>query len=161
MALLKLAAILLAGGATLVPAAAATSSSTSGTSAPAAKPAAASAPVVLDCVGSPLTRPSKYVLACGDGNNYLTGVHWSAWSAQSATATATDVANDCKPYCAAGHFHDFPVDVRLDQPVPWTGHPGQVRFTQLTLDFPGARPTGMPAHFVWPLPKPAGAVAGA
>jgi hypothetical protein len=162
MALLKLAAILLAGGATLVPAAAATSASTSGAhrSAPAASPTAV-LPVVLDCVGAPQTRPATFVLACGDGNNYLTGLRWSTWSADSATGTGTDAANDCKPYCAVGHFHDFPVEVRLDQPVPWAGHPGQVRYTRLTLDYPGARPTGMPAHFVWPLPRPANAVVGA
>jgi hypothetical protein len=162
MAPLKLAAILLAGGATLVPAATAT---TSTTSAPSAAQAAASpsrpAPVVLDCLGAPKTRPATFVLACGDGNNYLTGVRWSAWSTGSATGKATDQANDCTPYCAAGHFHGYPVNVRLDAPVPWTGHPGQQRFTRLTLDYPGARPAGMPAHFVWPLPRPANAVAGA
>ncbi|WP_042383439.1 hypothetical protein [Streptacidiphilus melanogenes] len=165
MALLKLAAVLLVGGATLIPAATATTSTTSAehapaTSAPAAAPAPAPAPVVLDCTGKPQTRPATYVLACGDGNNYLTGAKWSTWAAGSATGTATDQANDCVPYCAAGHFHGFPVDVRLDQPVPWTGHPGQVRYTRLTLDYPGARPTGMPAHFVWPLPRPVNAVAG-
>jgi hypothetical protein len=163
MAPLKLAAILLVGGATLIPAATATSSTTSGspTSAkPAASAATTPAPVVLDCAGTPQTRPATFVLACGDGNNYLAGATWSTWSAASATGTATDQANDCVPYCAAGHFHGYPVDVRLDEPVPWTGHPGQERYTRLTLDYPGARPAGMPAHFVWPLPRPASAVAG-
>ncbi|SEM06083.1 hypothetical protein [Streptacidiphilus jiangxiensis] len=160
MALLKLAAILLAGGATLVPAAAATSSSTSGSHQP-AKPASSTTVVLLDCAGKAQTKPATYVLACGDGNNYLTGLHWSTWSADAATGTGTDVANDCKPYCAAGHFHSFPVNVRLTEPVPWTGHPGQLRYTSLTLDFTGARPPGMSATVTWPLPKPAAAVAGA
>ncbi|WP_042364741.1 hypothetical protein [Streptacidiphilus neutrinimicus] len=166
MALLKLAAILLVGGATLIPAATATVSTTSAEHASAnsaksgASAAPAPAPVVLDCAGKPQTRPATYVLACGDGNNYLSGAKWSTWSTGSATGTATDQANDCVPYCAAGHFRGFPVKVRLDQPVPWTGHPGQVRYTRITLDYPGARPTGMPAHFVWPLPRPVNAVAG-
>ncbi|RAG83862.1 hypothetical protein DN069_19840 [Streptacidiphilus pinicola] len=160
MALLKLAAILLAGGATLVPAATATTSTTSGAHQSAASASSTSTSVLLDCAGAPQTRPGTYMLACGDGNNYLTGVQWSTWSADSATAKATDQANDCTPYCAVGHFHGYPVDVRLDEPVPWTGHPGEQRFSRLTLDYPGARPPGMPAHFVWPLPKPANAVAG-
>jgi hypothetical protein len=163
MAPLKLAAILLVGGATLIPAATATSSTTSGahpSATPSASAATTPAPVVLDCAGKPQTRPATFVLACGDGNNYLSGATWSTWSSPSATGTATDRANDCEPYCAAGHFHSYPVDVRLDEPVPWTGHPGQVRYTRLTLDYPGARPAGMPAHFVWPLPRPVSAVAG-
>ncbi|WP_037607142.1 hypothetical protein [Streptacidiphilus rugosus] len=148
MALLKLAAVLLACGGSLVPAAASSTSSTSG----------APAPVLLDCVGHPQNRPTQYVVACGDGNNYLVALHWTQWNGTAARASGTDAANDCRPYCAAGHFHRYPVEVTLDGPVSWAGHDGTVRYTRLTLDYPGDRPAGMPAHFVFPLPKgPAGA----
>jgi hypothetical protein len=113
--------------------------------------------VVLDCVGHPQTQPTRYVVACGDGNNYLVSLHWTQWNGTVARASGTDVANDCRPYCAAGHFHRYPVEVTLDRPVNWAGHDGTERYTRLTLDYPGARPEGMPAHFVFPLPKgPAG-----
>jgi hypothetical protein len=151
MAVLKLAAVLVLGAGALLPAAASpghttTASGSSGTSSSSGSSGrgqtSTSAPVVLDCSGKPQTQPSEYVLACGDGNNYLTSAHWTRWNGVSAYATATDVANDCRPYCAAGHFHTFPVDVTLTDPVPWQGHAGQTRYTKVTLFYPGARPAG-------------------
>jgi hypothetical protein len=116
------------------------------------RPTATSATVVLDCQGARQTKPRTYVLACGDGNNYLTGLRWTAWRAGSATARGTDVANDCVPYCAAGHFHSYPASVVLDRPKPWTGHTGVDRFSRLTLHYPGTRPAGMASTVVLPLP---------
>ena len=58
-----------------------------------------------DCQGKLAVRPTQVVFACGDGNVYATGAVWSRWGQQFATATATLHANDCTPYCAAGHFH--------------------------------------------------------
>ncbi len=109
-------------------------------------------PVVLGCVGEPQTRPGTYLLACGDGNNYLTSLHWSQWGAKGARAVGTDVANDCLPYCAAGHFHDYPAVVTLTGAEPWKGHPGVERFTRLTLEYPGARPTGVQQQLSYTLP---------
>src|SRR5215468_10785970 len=53
--------------------------------------------------------PEEIVLACGDGNFSLEGLRWRQWGAATATATGVVHENDCKPYCAAGHFHDFRV----------------------------------------------------
>ncbi|MEY9850223.1 hypothetical protein ABH940_007347 [Streptacidiphilus sp. BW17] len=151
VAVLKLAAVLVLGAGALLPAAASpghaatsTISKSSAQSAPSTTASGStgqtSPPVVLDCSGKPQSQPSQYVLACGDGNNYLTSAHWTRWDGVSAYATATDVANDCQPYCAAGHFHSFPVDVTLTDPVPWQGHAGQTRYTKVTLFYPGPRP---------------------
>ncbi|WP_236046158.1 hypothetical protein [Streptacidiphilus fuscans] len=142
LAVIKLAAVLVLGAGALLPAAASPghAATTAKTTSSGSSTGQTSAPVLLDCTGKPQSQPSEYVLACGDGNNYLTSAHWTRWDGVSAYATATDVANDCQPYCAAGHFHNFPVDVTLTDPVPWQGHAGQTRYTKVTLFYPGARP---------------------
>jgi hypothetical protein len=58
-----------------------------------------------NCTGKPLYRPKKVIVACGDGNVWLSKVHWKGWTRTVASATAVFHWNDCKPYCAAGHFH--------------------------------------------------------
>jgi len=55
--------------------------------------------------GPLVSKPVQLVLACGDGNYYLSGLRWSGWGSATAAATGKAVANDCTPYCAAGHFH--------------------------------------------------------
>ena len=52
--------------------------------APAASPRAAHAvqrqpsqPVIVDCVWQPHVRPGDFMIACGDGNSYLSKLHWS------------------------------------------------------------------------------------
>src|SRR6266446_6601458 len=67
--------------------------------------------VVVNCQGRPQVRPGDFTLACGDGNDYLTGLSWTSWTAGLASATGVQEENDCIPYCAAGHFHGYPVDV--------------------------------------------------
>jgi hypothetical protein len=97
-------------------------------------------PVVSDCQGQPQVRPSKLTLSCADGNDYLTGVSWTSWTAGLASATGTQEVNDCLPYCAAGHFHSYPVDVIFWGGASLHGHPGSQRYTSVTLVYPGARP---------------------
>ncbi|WP_042377558.1 hypothetical protein [Streptacidiphilus melanogenes] len=107
--------------------------------------APATTAVVLDCAGQAQTQPGTFLVACGDGNNYLSGLHWTDWGSATATATGTDNANDCTPNCAAGAFHQFPATVTLTKPEPWAGHPGSTRYTELDVHYTGARPTGLPA----------------
>ena len=65
-----------------------------------------------------------------------------------ARATGTEHVNDCAPYCAAGHFHSYPVNVVL-----WgskTAGPGRQRYTKITELYPGVHPPyvhGQPATF--------------
>ncbi|WP_234432532.1 hypothetical protein [Streptomyces sp. NRRL S-378] len=101
----------------------------------ASQPTAAPAPdpVVVDCFSKPQTRPEEYLLACGDGNNRLVDLHWTTWGPQTATATGTDMVNDCRPYCAAGRFRPYPVTVTLSHPQPWPDHPGTQRFSTIRL----------------------------
>jgi hypothetical protein len=108
----------------------------------ASSPAVSSPPpaVVMDCAGQPAVRPRKLTLACADGNDYLTGLSWASWGQALASATGVQEENDCVPYCAAGHFHGYPVLVVLWRDATVTGHPGQQRYTRITLLYPGARP---------------------
>ena len=74
-------------------------------------------------------RPHSIVIACGDGNLYLTGIHWRTWNAVTAAGSATAHQNDCTPYCAAGRFHTYPATVALSQPKSCKG---TVVFTRIT-----------------------------
>jgi hypothetical protein len=97
-------------------------------------------PVAVDCQGQPQARPGKLTLSCADGNDYLTGLSWSSWTAGLASATGVQQVNDCLPYCAVGHFHGYPVDVIFWGDASLPGHPGSQRYTSVTLLYPGARP---------------------
>jgi hypothetical protein len=99
---------------------------------------AAAATVFTGCAHHPVIRPASIVFACGDGNFYATSLRWSSWGATSAAATGTGHQNDCKPYCAAGHFHTYPLDVRLSRPVRCVR--GRTEFSRWAWTFTGARP---------------------
>ncbi|MFF8595063.1 hypothetical protein ACF061_27155 [Streptomyces sp. NPDC015220] len=99
-------------------------------------------PVLVDCSMKSRVRPDEFILACGDGNSRLLSLHWSKWSGRTALAKGVNAVNDCKPYCAAGTFHSYPVVVRLDSPEPWKKDPQLRQFTRLSLLFTGARPEG-------------------
>src|SRR5580658_9264066 len=94
---------------------------------------AASAPVVVNCATHAQTRPGTYILACGDGNGYVNGLHWASWGSSAAFATGSYVFNTCTPNCVAGHFVSLPALA-----APWTGHAGQRYFTRLTVILTGS-----------------------
>ena len=87
----------------------------------------------VTCLG-----PGRFTLACADANDYLTGLAWKSWGPRLASATGVQAVNDCVPYCAAGHFHRYPVDVVLWRPA--AAGPGSQRYTSITLLYPGAHP---------------------
>jgi hypothetical protein len=102
-----------------------------------ARPAAR--PEVFNCQQAQV-RPGSFTLSCADGNDYLSHLSWSSWTASSASGTGTEMVNDCQPYCAAGKFHSYPVGVSFWRSVATPGRPGQRYFSRVTLRFPGARP---------------------
>ena len=111
-------------------------------------------PTIPDCF-TRVVAPRTVTLACGDGNFWLGGLRWSGWGAATATATGTAHANDCKPYCAAGHFHAYPVTVAASRPATCLG--GLRQYTRLSLRYtaarrPGARATETETFpCTWPL----------
>jgi len=66
---------------------------------------------------SPRYRPTHIIIACGDGNLYVTGIHWRRWNGLQAFGTGVGHYNDCTPYCAAGHFHTQAITLRAYRPT--------------------------------------------
>jgi len=66
---------------------------------------------------TPSVEPTEIVLACADYNTLLEALHWTSWTATSATAVGTLVYNDCTPNCAEGHSHHVP-GTRVTLTVP-------------------------------------------
>lgn len=94
---------------------------------------------IFDC-GPLVAHPASLILTCADANYQLAALKWRGWGRATATATANAKANDCKPNCAAGHMHAFPVTVRA------TGIEacGRARiYTRLTIVYAHARPAGI------------------
>ena len=108
-------------------------------------------PVLVDCLWHPRVRPTNFMLACGDGNSRLASLHWTRWDARGARADGVNWVNDCKPYCAAGHFHAYPVTVRLDRTRPWKKHPQVSHYSRITLTYPAARPEQFGPTVSYPL----------
>lgn len=87
--------------------------------------------------GPLVAHPKSVILACADGNYELDALHWRGWGHATATATGQARANDCNPYCAAGHFHAFRVTVTVTK----LGTCGTARtYARLTVTYAGARP---------------------
>jgi hypothetical protein len=70
-------------------------------------------PGVPLCTQHVVAAPKTWTLACGDGNYWLSGLRWRNWGSPRATAGGVAHQNDCKPYCAAGHFHTYAVAVAV------------------------------------------------
>ncbi|MFE0630055.1 hypothetical protein ACFW3D_24200 [Streptomyces sp. NPDC058864] len=124
--------------------AAAPASAAAGLPAAHAAPRAAAptyATVLVTCFGRGLVMPPDFLLACGDGNDRLGGLYWSHWGSDSAVGTGYEEANDCDPYCAAGHFHTFPVKIELSESKPWPKDPHLRHFTKLTITYPDKQPS--------------------
>jgi hypothetical protein len=99
--------------------------------------------VIVNCLGKQQVRPSTVVLACADYNSLIDKITWTSWTTRLASGTGTLVQNDCIPYCAAGHFHRYPVLVILWANTPYGA--GQ-RYTEITEILPGARPLVFNGH---------------
>ncbi|MEU9479811.1 hypothetical protein [Streptomyces sp. NPDC048191] len=140
-------AVTLAAGALLTAAMTTASANPPATAAKADTPR----PVLVDCFWRQNVRPADFILACGDGNSRLAGLRWSQWSPDEATATGVNLVNDCKPNCAAGRFHGYPVTVRLDEPRPWKKNPGVQHYTRMSLTYEDARPEGFQQVMTYPL----------
>lgn len=113
---------------------------THGTAAARALAAAAPAYVVYDCAFKGQVKPATETLTCADAGMVLESLRWASWTPRFASASGTLTENDCKPNCADGHFHNYPVVV-----VAWgsgsvVGHPAQRRYTQFTLIYTAQRP---------------------
>jgi hypothetical protein len=76
----------------------------------------ASIKVYGDCK-TPTVEPAMIVLACADLGDYVSGVSWTGWTANSATGNGTWNHKECVPNCAQGHVSTFAAHVTLTNPV--------------------------------------------
>ncbi|MFB8180745.1 hypothetical protein ACFC8N_32835 [Streptomyces sp. NPDC055966] len=143
-------AVTLAAG-TLLTAAMTTASASVPTTATTPVRARPGQPVLVDCFFHRNVRPNDFILACGDGNSRLTGLHWTQWGPDGAKAVGVNMVNDCKPYCAAGTFRAYPVVIRLNGEQAWKKHPYFLRYANLSLTYPGARPDTFKPVMNYPL----------
>jgi hypothetical protein len=98
-------------------------------------------PTFAGCLGTtPKVRPRSIVVACGDGNFYLTKLKWSLWTVKSGLGAGVGHQNDCIPYCARGHFHSYSVSVTVSRPV--NCKKDRLEFTRLAYRFVGRKPAG-------------------
>lgn len=112
--------------------------------------AASPLPAFTGCAPPAKVRPASIVVACADGNLYLARLKWSHWTASGASAVGTAHENDCTPYCAAGHFHSYRVDVRLFRPERCKE--GKLEFTRFTYRFVSAKPKVVARSATMPAP---------
>ena len=96
--------------------------------------------VLWDCESKPQVEPASLVLACGDGGDRMTAMHWTSWTPTHATGTGIQSLNDCTPSCAMGHFHDYPVDISLTGSV-LVAQNEPFAYTKIALTYTGPRPT--------------------
>ncbi len=90
----------------------------------------------------PLVRLRSIVIACGDGNFYVTGLRWSRWDPLRADGVGAGHENDCTPTCVAGHFHVYPIALRLDRPRVCGARRAR-EFTRIAWTFTGRVPRGV------------------
>jgi hypothetical protein len=90
-------------------------------------------------------KPRRIVIACGDGNYQLRGMHWRSWNGRVARGRGFARVNDCIPYCARGHFHLYRVRARLSRPrnVQCGSH-RRFTYRRIRVLFTGRKPRGFP-----------------
>ena len=95
--------------------------------------------VIVSCLQKGQVRPASYMIACADGTQYLSKLHWSSWTSGEATATGRYSINPCTPNCAQGKYVTSNVLVVLWHATAWPHH-SQRAFVRMTLIYTGKRP---------------------
>jgi hypothetical protein len=140
-----------------------------GSAASSGSAASQSVPGVVDCGKSLSTlevRPTSLLLVCSDGTAGLENLTWSHWGhfiatgpagglLPNATGTGEFFLNDCRPNCAQGHDHTYPVRVTLSVVYSSPVHSGTY-FGQASLTWQGSRPpAGTKTTYLLPDPSAA------
>jgi hypothetical protein len=114
--------------------------------------AATQTKVPRDCLHEAF-KPSKVLIACGDGSLYMTGMHWSSWGRKTATGRGTAHLNDCIPFCAAGHFHKYAARIKLSS-AHFCRKENVTQFRRLRLTWVHGTPANTPAKISNPVACP-------
>ena len=116
--------------------------------APAGARSVAQPSALPDCAGKPVVRPASVVLTCADAGFTVHSLKWTGWGETFAAARGIESVNDCKPYCAAGHFHSYPVVIVAggSQRCP----SGVTAYANVTVSFLAKNPTIQAKPLSWP-----------
>lgn len=98
----------------------------------------------------PQVRPRKILLACADGSAWYRHLRWDSWGRSTATGHGILWANDCKPYCAKGTFHSYPLRLTLGH--VWRTHGHRVFHRSAYVFTASKKPGWLPRHGHLPLP---------
>lgn len=97
---------------------------------------------------NPQVRPGT-IIYTGDGSGLLAGrgtrsrhpqfgrLHWTSWKTSEGRAFGADWVNNCLPFCAAGTFTPYPVNIRVYRPRTLEGHR---IFTRMQVTYTGKLP---------------------
>ncbi|HEY2603517.1 MAG TPA: hypothetical protein VGI67_18315 [Thermoleophilaceae bacterium] len=121
-------------------------------SAPSTGAAVARTKVPRDCIHEAF-KPSRLLIACGDGSLYMTGMHWSSWGRKTAVGTGTAHLNDCIPFCAMGHFRKYAAKIKLSS-AHFCRKEHATQFRRLRLTWVNGTPPNAPAKISNPLACP-------
>jgi hypothetical protein len=89
---------------------------------------------------SGVVRPARIMLACGDGNFYLTRIAWTRWGMRQALGIGVGHQNDCVPDCGSGHFRTYRVAVTLGDAMMNCGTQKVSQFARASYIFIGEKP---------------------
>jgi hypothetical protein len=117
-----------------------------------ASAALAALPGVTSEASAPPKVKPKTIVYSGDGSAFFAGatrvsktnfgsLHWSKWNKTKAVGSGANWLNDCKPNCAKGKFHGYPVTLTLTRPRTVAG---KHIFTRMTVTYT----QNLPAHAV-------------
>jgi hypothetical protein len=96
--------------------------------------------VVADCSHA-VSKPTSFLIACGDGALRLTDMRYDSWSRVAAYGHGVAIANDVTPNRALGHDHSYPVAFRFSHVREFADGP---RFTTLRVTYLASSPRGVP-----------------
>lgn len=101
-------------------------------------------PVLIDCAGQGVSRPTAIQISCADGGIQVSGIRWSRWDAKGAKGTGTLVVNSCiykgGPSCVEGQTMSYPAALSLGRPASGEGI---TALTELKLRFSDQGPAGL------------------
>jgi hypothetical protein len=108
----------------------------------AAMPASGATKVRLaECGDTPLYKPKRVIIACGDGAFRVVKLSWSKWTRKTAVGHGIGKVNTCRPSCAEGKFKSYKVKLTAGKPKACPANGRQ--FTRTTYTFTGKRPAGV------------------
>jgi hypothetical protein len=101
-------------------------------------------PVLIDCAGKGVSRPSAIQISCADGGIMVSDIRWSRWDMNGAKGTGNLVVNSCiykgGPSCVEGQTMSYPAALSLGRPASGEGI---TLLSELKLRFRDQGPAGL------------------